>query len=382
MAVAAPERAPQVAQRPHGVATGVRLHTRGPVTLAWLSRTVVPVVRRLREQGAGTVYLRRGWRHGPHVDVVARDPRGAAVDWPALAVRLDAGPLDPAQALDEADYLDSARELGRLEDVPPPYLPLRPHGCVELLDAPAAASGDPRLDGLREVVANALCPVVVDTVDELAGHPDRGVERLAEAFAAVADTHALGAAYGVFSLRSHAEAFLAWTRPSRDLRPAFRERAARDAAVLRPVVERRLAGAPGPSGAAWRTALAYGQGVLDAAVAEGRLTNDLLDSVTAGVDQARLGPPGAATSGPAGPSPDSDFHRDVEASGVVAAPTEWFAAYRLLVNLFYQQLPLLTVSPLQRAYTCFAVAEAVDEVLGIPWQERLVREQLVQGGAR
>ncbi|RJK98463.1 hypothetical protein D5H78_04650 [Vallicoccus soli] len=358
------------------------MHTRGPVTLAWLSRTVVPVVRRLREQGAGTVYLRRGWRHGPHVDVVARDPRGAAVDWPALAVRLDAGPLDPAQALDEADYLDSARELGRLEDVPPPYLPLRPHGCVELLDAPAAASGDPRLDGLREVVANALCPVVVDTVDELAGHPDRGVERLAEAFAAVADTHALGAAYGVFSLRSHAEAFLAWTRPSRDLRPAFRERAARDAAVLRPVVERRLAGAPGPSGAAWRTALAYGQGVLDAAVAEGRLTNDLLDSVTAGVDQARLGPPGAATSGPAGPSPDSDFHRDVEASGVVAAPTEWFAAYRLLVNLFYQQLPLLTVSPLQRAYTCFAVAEAVDEVLGIPWQERLVREQLVQGGAR
>lgn len=84
-----------------------------------------------------------------------------------------------------------------------------------------------------------------------------------------------------------------------------------------------------------------------------------------------MGPPGATTVVPQGEQPDSDFHRTVGEAGVTSAPSPWFASFRLLTNLFYEQLPLLTVSPMQRYYTCFAVAETVDEVLGVSWRERI-----------
>lgn len=354
---------------------GVRLYTRAPVTVPWVSRAIVPVARALREDGLA-VHLRRGWLHGPHVDVVARPAPAHRPDWAGVAASLDAGGSVPALELGEEEYLAQARELGRLEAVASPYLPLRAHGTVELLGRGDVASASPPLDDLTGIVSSVLAKPLLDAVDELAAHPERAPARLAEMFLALADTHALGAAYGVFSLRSHVEAFLAWASPTRDVRPAFQARLAADAARLRPLVEQRLAGAPGPAAAAWRTSLGYCAGVLDSAVARGELTGELLEQVTAGLDTSRMGPPGAPEQGPRGGSPDSDFHRAVDASGVVAEPSQWFAAYRMLINLFYRQLPLLTVSPMQRYYTCFAVAETVDEVLGQSWQDRLLAEQV------
>ncbi|MFC9594650.1 hypothetical protein ACFTUC_33300 [Streptomyces sp. NPDC056944] len=358
--------------------TGVRLHTRMPVTPAWLARYVVPVARALNEAGAPAVQLRRGWLHGPHVDILARDATGipgGGPDWDAVLRGLDAGPLDPPRALTEETYLDQAREFGRLEAVQPPYLPLREHGAVERI-APggagtASASRDPRLDTFRTVVHAALTPALLRTVDDLAGEPGSGTLRLAEAFAALADTHALGLGYGVFSPRSHVEAFLAWAAPTKDVRPVFAQRLAQDAPALRRVVEQRLSGEVSATAAAWRTGFAYGAGALESAVAAGTLDLALLDAATDGLDRSEMGPPGATRVVPQGEQPDSDFHRTVGAAGVTASPSPWFAAFRLLTNLFYEQLPLLTVSPMQRYYTCYAIAETVDEVLGVSWRERI-----------
>ncbi|WP_199808623.1 hypothetical protein [Streptomyces sp. NRRL S-146] len=351
-----------------------------PVTPAWLARHVVPVARALGERGVPGVQVRRGWLHGPHVDVLAPAgavPPGGAVDWAAIEAALDAGPLDPARALTEEVYLDQAREFGRLEAVEPPYLPLREHGAVLriLPGDPALRSREPRLDALRTVVYGALATPVLAMIEGMAEEPGSGTVRLAEAFAALVDTHALGPAYGVFSPRSHVEAFLAWAAPRKDMRPVFRERLAKEGPRIREVVEQRLNGAVSPAAAQWRTAFAYGAGVLDHAVAMGALTPDLLDSVTDGVDRSRMGPPGAETEVPRGEQPDTDFHRTVHGSGAISTPSPFFAAYRLLTNLFYQQLPLLTVSPMQRYYMCFALAETVDEVLGSSWRERLTATQ-------
>ena len=110
-------------------------------------------------------------------------------------------------------------------------------------------------------------------------------------------------------------------------------------------------------------------------MAGGTLTLDMLDSLSGSFDQTQMGPPGSPDVVPQGERPDSAFHQAVDESGVVDDPSQWFAAYRLLINLFYHQLPLLTVSPLQRYYMCYAVAETVDEVLGESWQVRLNRQQ-------
>ncbi|WP_394426091.1 hypothetical protein [Streptomyces sp. SGAir0957] len=376
MGVDAPER---IAVRPGSTdLTGVRLHTRMPVTPAWLARYVVPVARDMSGRGVPGVQVRRGWLHGPHIDLLAPAAGGApagGADWAAVLAGLDAGPLDPSRALTEEQYLGQAREWGRLEGVQPPYLPLREHGAAEHVAAgdPALRSRDPRLDALRTVVLGALTPPVLTTIEGMAERPRSATVRLAEAFAALVDTHALGPAYGVFSPRSHVEAFLAWAAPTKDMRPAFRARLAQDAPALRAVVEQRLGGEVSPAAAQWRTAFAYAAGVLDSAVAAGTLTGDLLDSVGDAVDRSEMGPPGAPTVVPRGAQPDTDFHRTVHGSGAIDTPSPFFAAYRLLTNLFYQQLPLLTVPPMQRYYMCFALAETVDEVLGTSWRDRLDR---------
>ncbi|MFD6979155.1 hypothetical protein ACFWAX_00460 [Streptomyces sp. NPDC059956] len=351
-----------------------------PVSPAWLARHVVPVARALTVQGAPAVQLRRGWLHGPYVDILALSVPGMpGPDWAGVAARLDAGPLDPPRALTEEQYLVQAREFGRLEAVPPPYLPLREHGAVERVEPTAGDSAEPRLDPFRTVVAGALAKPLMSMIEAIAADPRSATVRLAEAFAALADTHALGPAYGVFSPRSHVEAFLAWAAPTKDVRPVFQERYARDAQRLRTVVEQRVSGEVSPAAAEWRTAFAYCAGALENAVAAGTLTLDLLDSVTAGVDKSEMGPPGAVRTVPQGAQPDSDFHRAVGESGVVADPSKWFAAFRLLTNLFYEQLPLLTVSPMQRYYMCFAIAETMDDVLGVSWQERLRERQDLSG---
>lgn len=373
MEVGAPEH--HAVEPEAGPVTGVRLYTRTPITLPWLSRHVVPLARAANGEGPAIVRLRRGWLHGPHVDLIGRAPgQGTAVDWQSIAASWDPGPLDAAKALDEEKYLAQAREFGRLEKVEPPYLPMREHGDTAFLRPADVGSSDPRLDPLQEVVLSTLCPPLLSMIDTLVRDPSRATELLAEAYMAVADTHALGAAYGVFSFRSHAEGFLAWASPTKDTRPVFAKRLADDVARLRPVVEQRLAGEPSPFAAEWRTALAYCAGVLDNAVAQGTLTLSMLDGV-ADFDLEGMGPPGAPQAAPSGSGPDSDFHRTVDASGVIDDPSPWFAAYRLLLNLFYQQLPLLTVSPLQRYYMCWAISETVDEVLGESWRDRLQRRQ-------
>ncbi|MEU0967526.1 hypothetical protein ABZ357_19600 [Streptomyces sp. NPDC005917] len=210
----------------------------------------------------------------------------------------------------------------------------------------------------------------MDTIEELTRDPSLATTRLAEAFVALGDSYVLGLAHGAFSFRSHAEALLAWAAPSKDMRPAFATRLAKEASVLRTVVEQRLAGEVGAAAAGWRTAFAYATGALDSAVMEGRLTPAMLDAVTASVDNTAMGPPAAPEVVPQGKHPDTAFHRATAASGVIDNPPPWFAAYRMLINLFYQQLPLLTVSPIQRYYMCYALAETIDEVLGETWQER------------
>jgi hypothetical protein len=317
------------------------------------------------------VYLRRGWLHGPHVDLVARvDQGGSPPPWDEMAHRLDAGPLDPSSAISEETYLEKAREFGRLERVPPPYLPMRAHGTVERLGPSDTARWPVALNALREVALGRLDLPLIDTLEDVAEHGAQAETRVLEAFVALADAHHAGVAYGVFSLRSHVEAFLSWASARKDPRPAFRARLASDAPRLRSLVESALKGDMNRHYTAWQTAFAYTMGVFDHAVLTGALTLDGLDELDGGFDPATMGPPGRPSMADTGPS---DFHRVMNDSGVIAEPPQWFASYRLLVNLFYQQLPLLSVSPLHRYYVCYAVAETVDEVLGESWQERLER---------
>jgi hypothetical protein len=180
--------------------------------------------------------------------------------------------------------------------------------------------------------------------------------RVAEAFLALADSHPFGMRFGTFSFRSHAEAFFQWAGPGAGYRSSFTARWQKDRGVLEELTRRAREDAESADAAAWRRAFG-------ACMAQftGQITEDELDRVS-----------GAAAEGSL-PRPDgiSPFHAAMAASGVIDDPPEWFAAFRLTVNLFYQLLPALDVSPVQRFYLCHAIAEVVDDASGETWQARL-----------
>lgn len=362
---------------------GFRWYLHSSLPVSWLAKDVIPAIRYLRRtERVPVVNVRRGWLHGTHLEIVAHRDDGDPVPWTHAVVRLRPPDEHAASAATEETYLARARELGRLEQNPGPYLPLHPHGTFEWI-----AYSDIRLwPGHAQILRERVLTRMIDSIavtlesDERSSSGDAlPLETVAGIMLAVADAHPLGIPYGTFSYRSHAEAFLNWSRAVTDPRPEFERRLGADRAVLRPLVERMLDGGDNPGSASWRRTGSYCMGLLDSAVLAGSLTEETLNEINGrpgGALPPNMGPPGAPD---AKPNP-SEFHRIVGSTGINDRPPGWFTSYRLLLNLLYAQLPLLGVSPRQRYYLCWAIAETVDEVTGESWRDRLARR--VSGGRK
>ena len=293
-------------REPAPAGAGVRIFTRAPVTPGWIADRLLPAVRELREAGPAEPRLRYGWLGGPHVDVVAGTaPAGG---WAAFAGSLDAGP-PAADCLAPRDYLDQARIRGRLEAVPPPYLPMREHGAIELVPAADVATGP--VAAAESLLSVPMC----DTIDAVARNPGDARTVLTEMFVALADAHPRGFAHGVAGFREYAGAFLERWGPDRDLRRGFATRLAAERPVLRDAAERLRAGTAGPLATAWAAGFAAARDVFSAA--------------------AEPGGPAAETLSPADDP-----------------------ALRSVIEVFHGQLHLLTVTQAQRYYMYYAVGEA------------------------
>ena len=355
---------------------GFRWYLHSSLPVSWLAKEVLPAVRYLRRtERVPVVNVRRGWLHGTHLEVVAHYDDGRPVPWPQAVARLRPPGEQDCQVQTEEQYLARARELGRLEQVGGSYLPLQEHGTFDWIAHSDLKRWPGHAQLLRERVLTRMIDsiaVTLEAAESAAFGAAVPTETAAEIMLAVASAHPVGIPYGTFSYRSHAEAFLNWSQAVSDPTPEFQRRLDGDRSLLRPLVERMLAGTDTASSASWRWNAAYCMGLLDSAVLAGSLTEETLDEINGrpgGALPARMGPPGAPD---AKPHP-SEFHKVVNESGVNEQPPGWFLSYRLLLNLLYVQLPLLGVSPRQRYYLCWAIAEVVDEVTGESWRDRLAR---------
>lgn len=375
---------------PHGLhpdPVGFRWYLHSSMPVHWLAEAVIPAVMYLRfTEGMAVVNLRRGWLHGTHLEVIAHSDNGRGVPWPYVLAQLR--PPEPEATMQQTEdgYLARARELGRLEQNPGPYLPLMEHDSYEWL-----ASDDLRVwPGITQVLRERALTRMLESLAVTLASADHAplgevatVPMVAEIMLAIADAHPMRIPYGAFSFRSHAEAFLTWSQQTSDQRPAFERKLAADRPALRSLTERMLAGADTQGSAAWRRTGAYCMGLFHSAALAGSLTPETIEDINdrpgdrpGGGPPRPTGPPGAADASPR----KSEFHQAVDNSGVTDRPMEWFTAFRVLLNLLYSQLPLLGVSPRQRFYLCWALAETIDEVTGETWRDRLARRN--SGGSK
>ncbi len=367
----------------HPDPVGFRWYLHSSMPVHWLAEAVIPAVMYLRStERMAVVNVRRGWLHGTHLEIIAHSGNGRPVPWPYVLAQLR--PPEPETTIQQTEdgYLARARELGRLEQNPGPYLPFLEHGTFEWLASADLGVWPGITQVLRERTLTSMLESLAVTLGP-GGHAPLGdkatVPMVAEIMLAIADAHPLRIPYGAFSFRSHAEAFLTWSRAVSDQRPEFERKLAADRPALRSLTERMLAGADTRSSAAWRRTGAYCMGLFHSAALAGSLTPETLDEINdrpGGRSPQHMGPPGAHDASPG----KSEFHRAVDSAGVTGRPAEWFTAFRVLLNLLYSQLPLLGVSPRQRFYLCWALAETIDEVTGETWRDRLARR--ISGGSK
>jgi hypothetical protein len=359
---------PQAGMVPPMHAVGVRVYVHSPARRHYLAAVIAPLVRALagRSQPPARIHLATGWRFGPHFELRADAPPGRPVDWMAIAAALAEGARQFPTGVSEAEYLRTATVLGRLEAVPPPYLPRHRHGHTELLAAELSPVWQGRLGRLRARGLAHLFPPLTHTA--AAASDGAVLAQVAEAFLALAATHPHGLRFGTFSFRSHAEAFFHWAPPEADYRSVFENRLGKDRAVLDELVRRIRDGHLAGPAVEWRDAF-------NACMSEfaGQVTATDLDAAAASVGE----PPRRRE--PEGQSP---FHAAVAASGVIDEPPEWFAAYRLTINLFYELLPALDISPVRRFYLCHALAERVDAVFDETWETRLAAIEAHRAASR
>ncbi|MEV7600497.1 hypothetical protein AB0O91_24310 [Kitasatospora sp. NPDC089797] len=352
-------------------AVGLRTYLHSRDTRPWVAGHLGPAVTWLREEHGFLVQsLRRGWLHGSHLDLLVHDAQGRDIPLGPVVARLRDGCRDvEVTAVDEESYLRNAERLGALEGVAGPYLPLHPHGSVEVLTAGAIRGWGQETERLRRSALARMTDALLATA--AADGEGALLHHLVGAFAAVAATHPAGTGHGCISFRSHVESFLHWNSRGGRIRAALEQRLDTERAAIDASVASALAGTGDAVATRWTAAAHYVTGLFDAAVATGALDYRDVQRLS-GADPAapRIEAVFAHDSFQR-PATLSEFHQETEATGVTSDPGAWFTTYRVLVNLFYQQLPVLDVSPLTRLYLCLAVSDSVDRLTGRSWRDRL-----------
>jgi hypothetical protein len=344
----------------------IRIFDYSPNPRALLSRLSAPIGAFISATWFPVIHVRRGWLHGSHAVVTVRPPANHPAsrsrDLSGLAAAIGDAVADLAGAPPEpADYLATASELGRWENIAGPYLPLRPHGHVEIGTDQPPPTWPAGLVLARDLM---LARLLTPTLAAAAAATDQIAPYAMRVLALAAGAHPGGVELGTLPYRSHSEAMLSWNAGATDLRTTFRTRFDTDSADFATALADPIGSAPpehAESLRLWASGVAHCWGIATALALSGQVDRAALN------DAGRLQSPPLPLHGTAA----SPFHDQMHADGFDTTLPYWHVAHRMVVNVIYQSLSCLGLSAVQRYYLCYGLAEATDTSLGLTWSQRL-----------
>jgi len=339
-----------------GQGTVIRIfdHSTNPREL--LRELADPIVELRAAEWLPVAHVRRGWLHGSHLQLTVRP---LATTPPALdefvpvAARVAAGLGGTVPEPEQ--YLRRAAELARWENVDQPLLPLHPQGFVEAVPLAEPPGWPPGLLLARDQIMSTF----LDGVLRAAERDTDIAWQATRILALLARTHRYGLGIATLPYRSHAEGISATLAATVDLREAFADRFARDHDQFAQALTEPD---PLPSDPLypWHGAFQRAWGVAEALAASRQVDDQALQA--AGQMAVPVDNPTA-----------SHFHAEVRRSGLGERNPYWQVAHRLILNSLYASFTCLGLSPVQRYYACYGLAEAADRQLGESWLERLQR---------
>jgi hypothetical protein len=265
-----------------------------------------------------------------------------------------------------------------MELEPPPYEPVWADNTIHISPyQPRRDLHGSSLAAQESMLQAALSPILLlleataDSVDGRMGYVLSILALLAASY------RPGGLGPGSLSYRSHVEDFFTDHDPSGEVRRRFADRwsAVADAVVgglsglMKDVRDGFYVGQD-PVLRAWAELFALGWGLGLGLAESGSITEEpalLYRGVAASINSQALRKWEYSDDGRYG-----EFHRAMRSLNFLPQRVNVanFSAYRWLVNLLYGLLPLLDISPLERCFLGFAMAEAAETLEGVSWQER------------
>lgn len=343
---------------------------------------VRPVVQKLRDRyQVKHLYLKRHWKFGPHIALLVdvSESEFEALIFPYIEKEITAylHKHPSAQEIDPIAYLKQSETLGAWELEPGPYHPLQPDNsiCVR----PVASRADV-VNGVE--VAELIEKFMIDSVDVLFSVLEASRGNLSQRYAILIQMMAVigqmypddGIVRGHLSYRSHVEGFLHSFDQEGKVRQVFmeNERGMRETVdwlvqdVIDHTAEDGTYEGPSPLLQSWSDLLYKLYQDAFPLAQEGKIHSDtshykeLADQIG---EQARER---WSLTGD-----QSEFHQHLqsEEEGLRVLNSPEFATYRMLVNNFYSLLPLFGISPNVKHLLCFLVANSVERIKNVTWQE-------------
>lgn len=340
---------------------------------------LLPIARKLNASaGVESAWLQKHWLRGPQVILhLCGEEAQAVAEQTAKDIRGYLELRPSTGSIDELDYTRLSRELGRMELIEPPYDPLLPDNSVLIerrrvqdtfvRSAQAAATkGKIMAKGLTVLEEAVLCTNVVPADAVYAG------------MAAIATSYPRwGLKSGYQAFLSHWKEYLHWADPERNIEHAlaasFEQQ--REALVSRlegAFTDAEAASAHDPTLRAW---FDWVEAVLPLALRLAESGEVLPYPHPSRARQAeKFGQQTALQWSGSDERAYSDFHRAFRRLDFTRLGNGTdFAAYRFMINAFFDLLPLMEVSPLQRYSIAYMFSSASQIVVGESWQTTLER---------
>lgn len=354
-----------------------------PVKREFVCAVMIPAARRIRASaGVDKVHLRRHWRFGPHVQLVATGADHARLvsvlegERELLSASLSRYPS--SYQLNHGPYLALSEQLGQAELVEAPYAPIWTDNSIQLLEVPLETGLIVEADALdlRDSFCDAMLEPVAALLDRAAAAPIERLVGTATLMILLAATYPdAGLSHGYLSNTSHLEDFLQDYDRDGSVRADFQRRYMPVRQSFEDLVTTLVPRPDEPSGyhgddpvlQVWSAAVArmWEQAMV---LADARVIDPLLHegyTSRAGEMNDHLRRKYAVGDD----REYSEFHAALRKHRYTdRAAGSWFASYRFFVNALYSQLLVADVSPAERLFLAYAISEAVQSVTGVTWQ--------------
>lgn len=341
-----------------------------------------PVVKSLRDTyQVERIYLKRHWKLGPHIIlyVDALEERFEKVLYPFIEQEIYKYLKEhpSTQVIDPVAYVKQSETLGAWELEPGPYEPLEPDNSISVKPVRSRAelvNGEEVAHLIENFMVDSV-DLVFDCLDSTRGQINQRYGKLIQMMAVIGQMYPVdGIIRGHLSYRSHVEGYLHSFDKEGKIRQVFLEN---ERGMMKTVdyLVRDIMDHTNEDGTyggddlflqSWSEVLSKLYQEAFPLAQAGKINADTSHYREIA---ARIGEQAKKRWDLT--QDQSDFHRHLqsEEEGLRVLNSPEFATYRILVNNFYSLLPLLGINPNVKHLLCFLVANSVERIAQVTWQE-------------